>query len=166
MPASAIINVDVSRFVPLNTGYCTLGNPPLTLVPGGSARVTLPSPSTVSVKRGGLIDLTFAIQPQNYYSVAGLIFGNDGLTDTRNGNATFAIKALVDNELTLSNKYTKAGAGAAWKLSIAIRDTIPGSPTYGQIGLIDPVIENSDQVFTPRRRRQPARKPAPKSRRK
>ena len=140
---SANIEVKIASFVPIANGFCPKdGATPLRITSqSAGARASITNKTTVALKKGGPIDLTFSIvSASGAYAVAGLIFDSGGLSTPPHpgGKAAFELVSIMENELTITYNYN-VGVNS-WKFYIAIRNA------SGVLGLIDPDVENSDTL--------------------
>jgi hypothetical protein len=141
--ASATINVPVTSFVAAGSGFCPTGaltiasNPPPTanrvsIDPNNSNNIIVANPNGHGQ---GAITLNFVVP--SAYTVCGLAITNAGLSGDGSGNGSFSLSSVSGSTLGIVDHYS-TGNGATWKLYIAILNS------SGQLGLIDPGIENSD----------------------
>ena len=138
----AIIEVKITSFVPISAGFCPKDAVTPLTIPSqstGAPRVSIKNKTTVAIKKGGPIDLTFVVvSGSGSYAVAGLIFGSGGLAAPPHGGGQppFSLVSIAQNALTITDNYNVGIS--TWKFYIAIRNAA------GDLGLIDPDVENSD----------------------
>ena len=151
LPPAVRIDVTVAKFHALKScadpvKLCELPptNPFTIIDPPDGRAYQVPGDPTIRIKRNlserrthSPIDLVFTIKPDATYSVAGAAFSRDGLQALGGVDAVFEIKSMVGNQLAIRDHFPHDQRGR-WELFIIIQNT------QGEIGIIDPGIENEN----------------------
>lgn len=158
MSTIATITVRVSSFAPIGSGFCSTVPLQPSDISDPSGRVTVKGANGIAVSnpgqpghRPGEIILKFTVVPaagtSGSYKICGLIMKNSGLSNGANpGNVDFTLQSLDNNNMELANRYKHGkkanGSGTSFKLYIAVTN----DPAEQSVGIIDPDIENNDEL--------------------